>query len=40
MIGCKESETRKYYKRIDFDPIKGPKKGIDTRKKKRVENKE
>jgi len=22
---CKEGDTRKYYKRIDFDPVKGPK---------------
>ena len=33
---CKESETRKYYKRIHFDPQHGPK-GQQTRKKKGVE---
>jgi hypothetical protein len=26
LVGCKESETKKYYSRIDFDPIKGPLK--------------
>lgn len=31
--GCKEAETRKYYKSIDFHPEKGP----NTRKKKRTE---
>jgi hypothetical protein len=42
IVNCKESETRKYYKRISFDPRKGSlfKKGQQTRKKKRVENKE
>jgi len=35
--GCKESETKKYYKSIDFDPEKGPKMSGKTRKKKREE---
>ena len=26
LVGCKESETKKYYSRIEFDPIKGPLK--------------
>jgi hypothetical protein len=33
--GCKDSETRKYYKSIDFDPETGPKQSAKTRKKKR-----
>jgi hypothetical protein len=36
--GCKDSETRKYYKSIHFDPEKGPKlSATQTRKKKRME---
>ncbi len=37
--GCKESETKKYYKSISFDPEKGPKSTgkTQTRKKKRNE---
>lgn len=34
---CKDSETRKYYKSIHFDPEKGPKASTQTRKKKRTE---
>jgi len=36
---CKESETRKYYKRIHFDPIKGPA-AQQTRKKKAIKQDE
>lgn len=34
--GCKDSETRKYYKSIRFDPEKGPQVSGKTRKKKSV----
>ena len=36
---CKESETRKYYKRIEFDPEKGHLKR-KTRKVKKEKEKE
>lgn len=34
--GCKDSETRKYYKSIKFDPEKGPLSQSKTRKQKRM----
>jgi hypothetical protein len=34
--GCKEAETRKYYKRIHFDLEKGPAPRDNQTRKKRV----
>jgi hypothetical protein len=35
---CKEGDTRKYYKRIDFDPIKGPKSKFSGKTRKHTKS--